>query len=162
MPGAEKYDLDKMTVTEKNAYKWRRAASVAQVVAISWQWSIVFVFWAFVAAIFLPEANWVWRFGLIGAHTFPFVQVMVEFYVCDSRLRFRDIWVAVVLAVTYVFINYYYTKHDPEPVYPFLLWDNFWKNVGACVLCALVGCAGVFLTGYIQEKVMGRPIKDSW
>jgi hypothetical protein len=26
--GAEKYDVDRMTSTEKNAYKWRRAAAI--------------------------------------------------------------------------------------------------------------------------------------
>lgn len=151
-----------MTVTELKAYKWRKAATLAQIIAVSWQWSIVFVFWAFVAAIFLPEANWVWRTGLIGAHTFPFVEVMIEFYSCDSRLRLRDIWLSWVLAGIYVCINYYYTKHDPEPVYPFLLWDNLLKNIGACLLCAFVGCGGVLLSGYIQERVMGRSIKESW
>jgi hypothetical protein len=73
------------------------------------QWTIVFVFWAFCAAQFLPEVGWIWRLGLIGAHTFPFAEVMVEFFICDSMLRMRYFWHSWIVGVIYAFVNYYYT-----------------------------------------------------
>lgn len=111
-----------MTATEKNAYRWRWAACVWQNLTIAYQWIIVFVFWGFCAARFLPAVGWIWRFGLIWAHTWPFVAVMTNFYMTDSRIRLRDIWFGWVVGAVYVTINYHYTQIMPEPVYPFLLW----------------------------------------
>lgn len=63
-----------MTEAEKDAYKCRRAACISETITIGWQFSVVFVFWAVVAEIFLPVApSWIWKFGLIEAHTFPFL-----------------------------------------------------------------------------------------
>lgn len=151
-----------MTATEKNAYRWRWVACVWQTLTIAWQWTIVFVFWGFCAAKFLPPVPWIWRFGLIWAHTWPFVAVMVNFYMTDSRVRLRDFWHGWVLGTIYCIINYHYTKIMPEPVYPFLLWEHIGKDVISCIISTVFGTICLIFSSFIQEKAMGRPFCESW
>jgi hypothetical protein len=137
-----------MTVTELNAYKWRRAACFWQSITVTWQWSIAFVFWGFCAAEFLPPVNWFWRLGLIAAHTYPFILVMIEFYLCDSQIRLRDFWSTWVLVVLYGFVNYYYTMIGQEPAYPFLLWKQPVADVLHITMVAAFGTAMMLVTAW--------------
>lgn len=88
--------------------------------------------------------------------------VMFEFYICDSQLKLRDFWHGWVLAVLYCTVNYYYTQVAPEPVYPFLLWENPLKDILSCALCTIFGTLLMCLSGYIQETIMARRFWSSW
>ena len=155
-----------MTDSEKNAYKWRKAACRWQTLTVAWQFIIVFVFWAFCAVpfIFHSEVPWYWKGGLAIAHTAPFLFTLVNFYITDSQLKLRDFWHSFALGVIYCTINYLYTvsPKTTEPVYPFLPWTNVWMSALACFLCTCVGTIGMLATGYVQERRMGRPFRDSW
>ncbi len=151
-----------MTVTEKNAFRWRRAAATFQVLTIAWQWIIVFVFWGFCAAKFLPQVGFVWQFGLIWAHTWPYVAVLINFFMTDSRLRLRDFWHSWFLGSIYCYINYYYTSISSEPVYPFLGWESIPISLIKFACTTIFGTICLVFTGYIQECCMGRPFKESW
>jgi hypothetical protein len=106
---------------------------------------------------------WIWGFGLIAAHTYPFTLVLVEFYICDSQNRLRDFWHAWVVGIVYGFVNYYYTMISPEPVYPFLRWDKLAKDIIIGVLVFLFfGTFMMVLSSYIQESIMARRFKASW
>jgi len=87
---------------------------------------------------------------------------MFEFFMCDRRLRLRDFWLSCALAVVYCMINFEFTEHLPQPVYPFLLWQRFYRNVAACAICIAIGTTGLFLSGFVQERLMGRKFRDSW
>ena len=73
-----------MNPKETSAYRWRKAACQMQQITIAWQFIIVFVFWAFCAAEFLPAVGYIWDAGLILSHTLPFVFVLINFYLTDS------------------------------------------------------------------------------
>jgi hypothetical protein len=50
----------------------------------------------------------------------------------------------------------------PEPVYPFILWDDKFKDSMIFVLMFIVGTLCMCFTGYIQETVMARRFLNSW
>ncbi len=94
-------------------------ALVSQHIALTFQFGITFVFWAFVAPTFLAEASFGLKIALIFSHTVPLLWMMTNFFLTESTIRLGDWWHTFLLAAVYLMINYQVSKSQGKPVYPF-------------------------------------------
>ena len=141
--------------------RWNKIAVNIQTITVAWQFSIVFVFWAFCAPVyFLYDVPWWWNAGLVEAHMFPFIGVLVNFYKGNSRLRLNLWWLSFLVTASYVVVNYHYTMLLEVPVYPFLTWNSIGWTALYCFGCWFVGFSCMVITSWKQEQRQNRPFEN--
>ena len=96
----------------------------------------------------MPQANWIWKVGLVLAHTLPVVGLLINFYLTDSVIELKDWWHSLVLAVAYCIVNYIFCETNGEPVYPFLTWEDPFSAF-YCLLCWGFGASCCAIAGII-------------
>ena len=128
---------------------------------ISWQFIITFVFWVFVAPVFITRVGLIWAVGLIFAHTYPFVLIIINFFNTDCTLRLRDWWHSALCGVVYCTLNYVVSVQVGQ-VYPFLDWSEPWLGAFYCFLCWLFGQVCYSILSLINEYKKGRPLRNAY
>jgi hypothetical protein len=106
-----------------------------------------------------PETPAFWVFGLVFAHMGPFVCVLANFFLSNSRIKLSDCIIGFTITALYVLVNFVYTKFSGIPVYPFLTWNNRWTLL-YCFFCWLFGYICMVLCSALQEWRLGRPFKN--
>lgn len=129
-------------------------------IAIVWQFIISFIFWAIIAPVFIPEANFIWKIGLVLSHLVPLGILLLNFWLTDSRLKFLDQWHSLLLASLYSTLNYFFTAHNDEPVYPFLTWEDA-SSALECFVSFSVGMVCYSILCFVDAKCKGRNLLDS-
>jgi len=153
--------LGYMAASRPDSYRWRVSASIMQELAICFNFSTCFVFWAVVAPAFFPVIPELWyRIGLALAHVLPLTFSLVHYYLNDNTMFIGDWWHTALVGTIYCAFNWMFTETSGEPVYPFLPWENF-MSVFWCAFCTFVGIGCYWMTIMLTNKQRNRPMCSS-
>ena len=130
-----------------------RLASIIQHIALSLQFSITFVFWVFVAPVFLVNISFWSQVGLIVSHTLPIGLLVYHYFSTKSTIELGDWWHNLLVTLFYLAANYAYTLERGSPVYPFMTWNDPYTLV-YCLSCWLFGQLCTVLCAYLQKLTL--------